>query len=96
MRGIVYFKLQNVGGSTFQQNENNEFHVQIASYLVVLGFALILHFCGSQDISLDDRTYGCCHNLFYLYFSLFAFFTLPIIQVIWGEGGSICIKDGAY
>ena len=30
----------------FKQNENKEFRVQIASYLVVLGFAVILHFCG--------------------------------------------------
>ena len=46
IRGIVYFKLGY--GCTrlnpFKQNENNEFHVQIASYFVVLGFAVILHF----------------------------------------------------
>ena len=48
MSCIVYVKLQNVAFTRlnlFQQNKNNEFHVQIASYLVVLGFALILHFC---------------------------------------------------
>ena len=48
MSCIVYVKLQNVAFTRlnlFQQNKNNEFYVQIASYLVVLGFALILHFC---------------------------------------------------
>ena len=48
MRCVVYFKLQNVAFmrlNLFQQNKNNEFYVQIASYLVVLGFALILDFC---------------------------------------------------
>ena len=37
MRGIVYFKLQDVAlRDPSKQNENNEFHVQIASYFVVL------------------------------------------------------------
>ena len=50
-------------------------------------FLWLLTMC-SQDKSCDDRTYGCCHNLFNLFnlhFSLFALITLNRTQVIWGR-----------